>query len=91
MTKGEIERVSRSWIGHLATDPEVREKLARARSDAEVANLINETVTPKETVAAEDVPAIKRHVAMMIVEGKEPDPSHDFQILNVVKIGPGGP
>jgi hypothetical protein len=88
MTKADIERVSRSWIGHLATDPQVREKLSRARSDADTASLINETVIPKEKVEAKDVPAIARHVQTMMVEGKEPDPSHDFQILNVVKIGP---
>ena len=91
MTNADIERVSRSWIGHLATNPHVREKLLKARSDAEMASLINETVIPKENVEAKDVPAIAGHVKVMLVEGKEPNPLHDFQILNVVFPGSGGP
>jgi hypothetical protein len=90
MTNAEIERVSRSWIGHLATDPQVREKLSKAHTDAEKARLINETVIPKDKVEAKDVPEIARHVKMMIVEGKEPHPTQNFQILNVVHLGGGG-
>jgi hypothetical protein len=91
MTKADIERVSRSWIGHLATNPQVREKLSTAHTDADVAHLINETVVPKDKVEAQHVVAIKQHVQRMMVEGKVPDPLENFQILNVVHPGPGGP
>ena len=69
----------------------MREKLLKARSDAEMASLINETVMPQDKVEAKDVPAIAGHVQVMLVEGKEPNPLHDFQILNVVFPGSGGP
>lgn len=91
MTNAEIERVSRSWIGHLATNPQVREKLSKARSDAEIASLINETVMPEDKVEANHVPAIGLHVRMMMVESNEPHPTQNFQILNVVFPGSGGP
>jgi hypothetical protein len=91
MTEADIERVSRSWIGHLATNPRVREQMSKTRSDADEAKLINETVAPKEHVEAKDVPAIARHVRAMMVEGKEPNPLQEFQILNVVHPGSGGP
>jgi ribosomal protein L19E len=91
MTNADIERVSRSWIGHLATNPQVREKLSKARSDDDIASLINDTVIPKDKVEATDVPAIARHVQMMMVEVKEPHPLQNFQILNVVHPGSGGP
>ena len=42
MTNKEIDRISRSWVGHIATNPKVREKMSAAKTDTDWADLINE-------------------------------------------------
>lgn len=62
-------QIARSWIGHLATDPDTRNKLNATmelsvdQRNAALANLINQTVQPELKIAAGDVPQIMKIVA----------------------------
>ncbi len=80
----DIDQITRSWVGHLATNPRVREALAGAGSSNEkIANLINETVMPQNLVQPGDVQNIMTLAASMIVVGDKPPPGN-FQIVNVI-------
>jgi hypothetical protein len=85
----DIDGITRSWVGHLATNPQVREKLLGAQSNVQIANLINETVMPQNRVQPEDVPDIMALAQLMIVQGDVPPPGN-FQIVNVIIHPPGG-
>jgi polysaccharide pyruvyl transferase WcaK-like protein len=65
MTNNDLDRISRSWAGHLATTPELRGQMEKAKSDEAMADLINQTVVPKDNVSAEHVPTIQRQVNQM--------------------------
>ncbi len=84
-----IDQITRSWVGHLATNPRVREQLLGAESNVQIANVINETVMPQDPVQPEDVPAIMDLASQMLVQGDQPPPGN-FQIVNVIVHPPGG-
>ena len=72
MTKKDIDRISRSWVGHVATNPAVRDKMndvLNNGTDEDMADLINQTVVPKDNVGAADVPAIKTKINTMLAAG----------------------
>jgi hypothetical protein len=63
MNDSEIDQVSRSWAGHLATNPKLRQRVnALAGDDAALADLVNSTVKPQVKVGPADVPKVKAHV-----------------------------
>jgi hypothetical protein len=89
MTKKDIERVSRSWAGHLATNPQVRKQFASAKTPTAKADLINDTVIPKDNVQVGDVPKIQANIQKYFGAGK-PDATVGNWVTNVVKGGPPG-
>lgn len=80
MTNSEYDRISRSWVGHVATDPAVREKMNAAKNRADLADLINQTVIPKDNVTAADIPEIQKRVMAMFPPEIQ-DPGSDQGIL----------
>lgn len=89
MTDEEVDRISRSWVGHIGTSMVVREAMLLVGSNnAALAALINETVVPKNDVQPEDIPAIQACVAVMFVESEQPDPDDGQGILQYT--GPPG-
>jgi hypothetical protein len=77
MTKSDLDRISRSWVGHIATSPDLRETMNKVLAkgpagDEEMADLINQTVIPKDNVSKDDVPAIKAHIDTMLAPGADP-------------------
>lgn len=68
MTKDELTRVSRNFVGHIATDPEAREAMNTARGDkTAMAKVINKYVDPKVSVTEADVDDIQNRVDQMYV------------------------
>jgi hypothetical protein len=68
-TNKDIDRISRSWAGHLATNPDVRAQMNDVLdngTDEDMADLINQTVVPKDNVHEDDVPAIKAKTNTML-------------------------
>jgi hypothetical protein len=66
MNDDEIDQISRSFIGHLATDPDVRAAGQAAVAQygdpndqyTALADIINTAVNPAITCSADDMPAI---------------------------------
>lgn len=88
MTKKEIDQLSRSWIGHLATNIELRkqfETLTHDRAPASVwVDLINQTVNPKTPCTVDDLEAIQEHIRDMYDPRKQLLwPGGQFSILQV--------
>lgn len=81
MTKKELDRISRSWVGHLATRPDLRAQADAIKSNESFADLINDTVAPNNTVQPEDVPAIKKAVLSLYPPEKQ-TPGKGESILN---------
>lgn len=92
MTKKDIERVTRSFVGHLATHPNLRDRLnslVASKDNEGIADLINETVVPKDNVTSQDVPQIRTLAAKMLPAKQTPGTgSH---VVNVVGGGGHGP
>jgi hypothetical protein len=85
-----IDSISRSWVGHIASNPELREQvneilLLRRGANAKLADLINKTVGPKKKVKAEDVRKIKKRVNEMFAPGDQPKGA---RISNITHVGP---
>lgn len=75
MTPKEIDRISRSFLGHIATSRAARDAMAAAKTDTDFADVINDTVVPKDNVRPEDVPAIRQRVAEMFDSASREDPA----------------
>lgn len=80
MTKAKIERVSRSFVGHLITNPKVRKDLhmavtttKRGTPEARIARIINRAVGPK-SVTPKDVPIIAKRVNALLGVKHKPRP-----------------
>jgi hypothetical protein len=59
MSREELETISKSLVGHLLTDPQLRARLEKANDDpAEYAEIINNAVRPTTKLRAEDMPTI---------------------------------
>ncbi len=74
MTKKEIDRISRSLVGHLGTSPQVRARMGAAKTDEERVDIINETVVPKDNIKVEHLPAVQSRVRELFKEEEQPDP-----------------
>ncbi len=83
MTPEDIDRISRSLVGHLATDPPVRKAFAATRADAaKAADLINETVQPRVPVSPEDVPTIMKYVTKMFPPNQQKEVGANQSVLD---------
>ncbi|HEV8020606.1 MAG TPA: hypothetical protein VGP41_05040 [Candidatus Lustribacter sp.] len=69
MTNKEIARITRSWVGHITTNPSVRDQMAGDKTNDDWADLINDTVIPKDNVTPDDVPKIRDAMAQMFRDG----------------------
>jgi len=86
MTKAQLERVSRSFIGHLITDPQLRKAVrdasrvpGRTTPEARIAALINKTLAPKTPVKPEHVPAIRKRMNALVSKKQSP---RSFEVTN---------
>jgi hypothetical protein len=96
MTETEIDQVSRSWIGHLATNPALRQQLnsamqTGASANAKVATLINTTVGAKANVTADDVSKIQTYVKSALPAAISDDHTDHIRLTRLGPGGPGGP
>ena len=96
MTENEIDQVSRSWIGHLATNPALRGQLnaamqSGADANARVAGLINTTVGAKANVTADDVSKIQTYVKSALPAANADDLTEHIRLTRLGTGGPGGP
>jgi hypothetical protein len=88
MTNEEILQITRSWVGHVATDQDVRKEMNRilklpTGANAAMARLINKTVDPATRIKAKDVPKIVAVTKLMYRGKRKPtSPSSNFSILN---------
>ena len=87
MTNHELDVITRNWVGHIATDEDVRTALndvlnLKKGVNAAMARLINKTVVPKKPVKAADVPRIIEITSKMFKGGRLPETSTtNFGIL----------
>lgn len=89
MTKNDLYRITRSFVGHFATNPALREKLNAVMTSDDldgVADLINSVVDPKDNVTIDDIGQIRELAATMLPQQREP--GGGVHIVNVV--GGGG-
>jgi len=87
VTPEQIWNVSRSWVGQIATQPELRQTVfILGNNNVALAALINETVGQTDLVEPADIPAILDCVIALYPPGKQ-TPGSDESILNQ----PGAP
>ena len=92
MTKNQLERISRHFLGHLLSNPELREALnaaggpGRGKPEDRIARLINKVVAPETKVTAKHVPAIANRI-QELTEVK--DGSDVFILANRANWGGG--
>jgi hypothetical protein len=93
MTNKDIDRISRSWVGHIATNPDVRNQMNTIlnkgpKGNEEMADLINSTVVPKDNVGADDVPLIQTKAnAMLTTQGAVVQNQSNVQHVGTVPPG----
>jgi hypothetical protein len=75
MRESELDRVSRSFAGHLITNPALRKAVhdayrtaGRSTPEARVAKIINKTIAPKTPVKEADVPKIRKRMNALVAK-----------------------